>query len=306
MKNYLVLTLVALILFATSCSKDKDLDTLPPKQVTEVSAKALNSAVLLQWINPSDKDFLLTQISYEESTIEVSANNNEKKIENLVNGKQYTFKLCTVDKAGNISEPIVINATPDKFVTTIQGNDIVNGTFDRIDTSFPVDIVFNNSNYVQTMKAGETKYIWKGTWSFENDTTYKFDCEYYSDDFRGVVHIANMIKRRTPVFTYKYSDSTFYVEKAYLKINGDEGLLQGSYKSYMKEISDDTPSYNDTTYYYANISKEGTIEYSDSDGNTDSSVWDNQELLNGNFIFVTYKKETYLVIKEKSILYNKR
>ena len=306
MRNYLSLFLLGIILVATSCSKDDDIDTIPPEKVTGITAEALNSAVLLKWINPTDEDFLLTKITYGETIVEVSAEKNEKRIENLINGTEYTFELYSVDREGNISEPITVAATPDKYVTIVQGNDIVNGTFDRLNSSFPIEIVFNNSSCVQTMEAGGTKYIWEGTWSFENDTTYKFDCEYYTDDFQGVTHVANIVKRRTPTFNYDYSDSTFYVEKAYLKIDGDEGLLQGTYKSYMKDISDDAPSYSDTTFFYANVSQDGNIEYSDSDGNTDSGDWDNQDLLDGNFLFVTYKDESYLVIREKSILYNKR
>lgn len=306
MRNYLGLFLLGIILVATSCSKDEDLDTIPPEQVTGITAEALNSAVLLKWINPTDEDFSLTKITYGETTIEVSAENNEKRIENLINGTEYTFELYTVDKEGNISEPITVDATPDKYVTIIQGNDIENGTYDRLDASFPIEVVFNNTNCIQTMEAGGTKFIWAGTWSYENDTTYKFDCEYYTDDFRGITHVANLIKRKTPVFTYEYSDTTFFVEKAYLKIDGEDGLLQGTYKSYIKDISEDVTSYSDTTYFYANISQEGTIEYSDSDGNSDSGVWTNQDLLNGNFLFISYKEETYLIIREKSILYNKQ
>ncbi len=44
------------------------------------------------------------------------------------------------------------------------------------------DEIVGNAGGVKKMELGGTKYIWEGTWSFENDTTFKFDCEYYTDD----------------------------------------------------------------------------------------------------------------------------
>lgn len=305
MKKYLSYILLVLIFFATSCSND-DIDTTPPQQTSEITAEPLNSAVLLTWVNPSDEDFALTKITYGETSIEVIAGESEKTIENLTNGTEYTFELSTVDNEGNISEPVSIKATPNKYVTVIQGNDIEDGTFIRDLGPYSVTTVFSNTNCTQRTEAGGTEFIWEGTWSFENDTTYKFDCEYYTDDFRGITHVANIIKRKSPGFCYSYSDTTFFVEMAYRKVDGSKSFLQGSYRYYKRDNSTDVSSYSDTTIYYVEISEDGTINYSDSDGNSSSSIWDNQDLLNGEYLFATYKNETYLIIREESILYNKQ
>ncbi|MCP4181691.1 MAG: DUF4959 domain-containing protein [bacterium] len=298
--------LLVFLFGVTSCNKDKDLDTIPPLAATEITVEALNSAVLLTWTNPSDEDFVLTKITYGEITIEVSKGENKRKIEDLTNGTEYTFDISTVDNAGNVSEPVSVKSTPDKYVSVVQGNDIEDGTFDRLNTTLPIEVTFSNSNCTQTMDAGGTEYIWEGTWSFESDTTYKFDCEYYTIDYRGKVHVADIIKRKTSAFCYEYSDTIFFVEKVFRKIDGEEGFLQGSYRSYMIDNSTDMLSYSDTTFFYANIIEDGNIVYSDSDGNSSTVTWNNQDLLNGDFLFVTYKDETYLITREESYLYNKR
>ncbi|SMO71154.1 protein of unknown function [Saccharicrinis carchari] len=142
--------LLGLILHATSCSKQEDSDTIPPGQVTGVTVQALNSAVLLKWINPSDEDFAFTIISYGAvlygDTPKEVTYKNEKKVENLINGTQYTFELCAVDYDGNISEPVSVKATPDKYITVIQRKDIKDETFGGLNTMFPIHTVINNIN----------------------------------------------------------------------------------------------------------------------------------------------------------------
>lgn len=290
-----------------SCNKDDkdDDDKTPPQTVSALSATSMNGAVEISWVNPTDEDFLSTKIQYGDVVVEIDKLKNELLVEGLVNGTKYTFNISTLDNDGNISESVAIQSTPDKYVTKVEGAAISSGTFNSIKSTFPVSVVINNYDYKRTMEAGSTQYIWEGAWSIENDTITKFDNNYHTVDFRGDKHVANIIERTNIALLYEYADSTIYVENVFEKTSGDENLLPGTYSYYIKSVSNDVPSYSDDTYYYATITDDGIISYSDSDNNDESSSWNNTDLLNGRFIFVTYKSKTYLIIRDRTLRYLK-
>lgn len=307
--SFFILSLMTISMF--SCDEDNStdetldiIDTTAPELVTELTATPLNTAVKLNWVIPTDDDFALTRIQFGENIIDVDETVNELLVEGLENNTEYTFSVSTIDDSENSSDAIEISATPDKYVTTIEGQDISSGSFKTIDATFPVTIEIDGSEYTRSFTAGTNQFFWEGTWRIENDTTYQFDYEYYSIISGQTNHVADLIDTKNMALTYDYSDSTFYIENIFEKIDGPDGFLQGNYKRYIKTVSSDDTSYNDTTYYYVEILEDGTITYEDSEETTETS-WGNEDLINDNFLFISYNDKTYLVDRNRNTLYYK-
>jgi hypothetical protein len=291
------------VLFA-ACQEDK-IDTTPPGNVSGLAATPKNQSVLISWTNPVDDDFASTKIVFEGETIEIGKEDESRLFEGLENGIEYTFEVSTVDLTGNSSEPVILKSTPDKYVTKVEGRNIEPGTYESVGGSFPVTIVINADDYKRTLTAGGADYIWEGFWAKENDTSYLFHYEYYTDDYRGITHVANITERKNAAFCYDYSDTTFYTQMVYEKIEGNEDFISGEYRLYSRAVSDD-PAYSDTTCYYASFTEAGIVTYSDSDNNIEIASWKNEDLLDGKFIFVLLNSKTYLIDRSRWIRYMKK
>lgn len=316
MRKILNLVFLGLLLVVISCGKDDPLDVIPPSPVSEVipptpvsevSVKALNSSVVLTWTNPLSETFRKTKITYGDITIEVLKGINTAEIESLTNGVEYTFVISTIDVDGSNSSSVSIKSTPDQYVKLYKGTDIKDGTYDRLHSMYKFELIINKNNSTNTMYLNGSSYIWKGTWSYKNDTTYVFNGGHYlNSSFAGLEHLSDVIKETTPLFCYETSDSTFLVRNAYVKIDGKDDFLPGSYKSYYNESWKDNPSSDSKTVRLVEISADGTIAYGNSDNKPTTGTWSNKNLLNGDFVFVTFRNHKYLVVRKYSILHNKR
>jgi len=305
MKNFTsYLILAVATLFFVACTKTEN-DSIPPKGVSGLSATPMNQAVQLTWVNPVDEDFDKTKIIVESNIVEIPKDYNSVLIENMENGKEYLFEISTCDVNGNYSESITIKCTPYKYVTSIIGREIESGTYDAVHPTFPVGIVVNGNQYKRTMQAGGTKYIWEGTWQKTNDTTYTYNYEYYTDDYRGIIHVANMVDKYNSAFCFDFKDTTFAVEEVYEKLEGPAGFITGKYMDYRKTTSDDEPSYNDTTHNFVTFTNDGVATYN-NDGTIETSNWDNQDLLDGKYLFVNINSRIYLIDRKKKYVFAKQ
>lgn len=302
-------TLLAVITVITfSCKQDniEPIDETAPGQVSELTATPLNTAVKITWTEPTDEDFKSVKIKFAGDSVEVSKGTGEIEIKDLTNGTEYLFSIYTTDTNGNTSEPVEIKAIPDKYVIKIEGEDISSGTYELVNAISPTTIIINNNQYLKEMVTGSGyTFIWDGTWAYENDTSYVFDTEYKSKDpYGNVSHIANLTTRYNGAFNYTFNDSTFYIERAYMKTEGSNDFLAGKYKYTVKTLSDDVPSYNDTVYYNLTINEDGNMTYTGT-YDDESDTWNNSDLLGGKYIFVTYKTVNYLIVRSRTERYKK-
>lgn len=296
--------LFGVLVLLQSCEKAED----PMQQINwSITMSQKNQAVWLEWAIDRDIDLKKVEISYNNTLIAIPANENSKLIEGLTNGTEYTFSLVAVNKSGKKSSPMTVKATPDQYIETVQGREIASGTYITNSAALPLEVTLNNNAYKMTMTAGSNSYNWEGNVRRQNDTTYRFNLEYYTIDYRGKTHVANIIQDISAVMCYSFKDSTYYVETAYEKIEGNKNFLPGKYRRYVKASSTDYASYNDTTYYYADISDNGTISYYDSStANPTVSTWTNEDLLKENFLFINLDSRTYMINKNHDRLFKKQ
>ncbi|NOU58708.1 FISUMP domain-containing protein [Marinifilum caeruleilacunae] len=107
------------IVMLISCDKSDDipLDTTPPAEVTNLTASAGDSKVVLEWTEPSDQDFAQVQITFTPENnlvqpIPLSPGFPTKEFSGLENGVEYTFTIQTVDSTANKSTGVSVKATP--------------------------------------------------------------------------------------------------------------------------------------------------------------------------------------------------
>lgn len=303
-KNILYITMMFFVIF--SCSEEENIADLTPQNVTNILIQPMNTRVKLTWTNPEDKNFLKTKITYNDKIIEIDNTKESVLIDQLENGLEYTFYVYTEGVNGISSETVEVKATPDEYVTRIESSPISSGSYERLNTTIPISVTINNDQYKRELTAGGDQYIWEGTMNFENDTTYKFDFKYYRIGSLGQVHIADIIQRKNAAFNFELADSTFYIENAFEKIKGKEDFLPGTYRSYIKDVSSDEPSYSDTTYFYIEINEDGNVNYTTSGGYSHSFSWTNEELVQDKYLFISANNRIYLVKRGWTILYYKK
>ena len=130
MKKFKSMSLALMALLAivvVGCKTEADsssaVDLMPPAKVTiaEDGVTAANGKAVLTWTNPADKDFYATRVTVTptvengNSSLVIEGKAGEKSsasFEGLVNGTEYTFKLCSMDKSHNASEAVEVKATP--------------------------------------------------------------------------------------------------------------------------------------------------------------------------------------------------
>ena len=105
---------------------DKKADETAPAPVTNLTATAKDSRVLLTWADAADSDIYGYEVSYSGSKainrVVLPALNSASMmvpqgaggtyISGLTNGTEYTFTVKTVDTSGNKSEGVTASATP--------------------------------------------------------------------------------------------------------------------------------------------------------------------------------------------------
>lgn len=153
-------------------------DVTPPSNITDLSATETPTSVSLSWINPTDFDFDHVNI-YRNSTLIGSSNTNSNYDLGLAESTQYTYKITSVDRAGNEStgdsitvstpsssnSPQVMSLTASRYrISAFQGDNISNVTFSfdspiksyslNINgTSYDSGIVLSSGNLGQTVSA---------------------------------------------------------------------------------------------------------------------------------------------------------
>jgi hypothetical protein len=165
----LVIFLLSLIL-SDSCKKETEADNKPPAELTDVSAVSGNGQVTLNWIEPSDADFKLVEVTYAPNgltPIEVLKGTALKVITGLSNGSEITFTLKTVDVLGNKSIGTILKATPDGTApsevsnlkaTTDEGKSTLTWT-DPTDADFQKVEISYLTNTIEVLKGVQAKEI---------------------------------------------------------------------------------------------------------------------------------------------------
>ena len=105
---------------------DKKADEAAPAPVTNLTATAKDSRVLLTWTDAADEDIFGYEVSYsgskainrvalpalDSTSMIVPQGAGGTYISGLTNGTEYTFTVKTVDTSGNRSEGVTASATP--------------------------------------------------------------------------------------------------------------------------------------------------------------------------------------------------
>ena len=105
---------------------DKKADETAPAPVTNLTATAKDSRVLLTWTDAADSDIYGYEVSYsgskainrvvlpalDSTSMMVPQGAGGTYISGLTNGTEYTFTVKTVDTSGNKSEGVTESATP--------------------------------------------------------------------------------------------------------------------------------------------------------------------------------------------------
>lgn len=105
---------------------DKKADETAPSSVTNLTAIAKDSRVLLTWTNAADNDIYGYEVSYSGTSainrVVISALDTTSMmvpqgaggtyVSGLTNGREYTFTVKSVDTSGNKSEGVTVKATP--------------------------------------------------------------------------------------------------------------------------------------------------------------------------------------------------
>ena len=105
---------------------DKKADETAPANVTELTAQAKDSRMLLTWIDAADSDIYGYEVSYsgtkpinrvvlpslDTTSMMVPPKAGGTYINGLTNGTEYTFTVKTVDTSGNKSEGVTVKGTP--------------------------------------------------------------------------------------------------------------------------------------------------------------------------------------------------
>jgi len=305
-RKFISFVLLAVVLLP-ACNKDdnRNLTMLPPEKVHDLVAEPANQAVVLSWKNPEEKYIKHFQVTYGNRLLTVAATKNTVRIDKLENGKEYTFAVVVVRTNVDKSLPVEVKATPNKYVTTVEGKEFLPGTY-LLREFYPTEIVITGSNYKRTWcTPGILKYIWEGALNKQNDNTYRMALEYYVLDLYGKAYQGRVVQDHNAVlcFSRPNSDSTYYAQTVYEKIEGDSKFLPGKYRSYIKSTSTNLKDGNFTTYYYLDITADGKISQYDSSNPSSVTprVWSNNDLLKNNFFFVSFHSKTYLIEKNTPV-----
>ena len=126
-----VLSAMVMALAALGCKSeivyvDKKADETAPANVTELTAQAKDSRILLTWKDAADSDVYGYEVIYsgtkpinrvvlpaiDTTSMLVPPKAEGTYINGLANGTEYTFTVKTVDTSGNKSEGVTVKGTP--------------------------------------------------------------------------------------------------------------------------------------------------------------------------------------------------
>ncbi len=309
-----LISLISVSLLMFSCEKeDEQLPELPVSDpVTSVEVIAGNQKVEVFWVNPSNELYEQSILRYGDQEIELSKDQDSVVLENLINGTEYSIEIVSIDSNGTESEPVVVTATPEPFVTVYEAKDAEDGIYFREESGlrYKVEISGNNLSYI-IGTTSHYEWFFEGPVSEENDTSFVFDYVYSADPIFAEREVINEGKDiQTNEFCIELYGETYYVRTALRKISGDASFLPGKYSRFYNRIeSDGEEIFNN--HYYAEFDEEGNGIFWNDDSQTDDNgetlvTWDNESLLNEDFIFAKYKNEIYLITKSRTTLLKKQ
>ena len=129
-KTWMLVVAVVITAIGIGCKNtvevDKKGDEVAPAKVTNLTATAKDTRVLLTWTDAADSDVYGYEVSYSGSApinrvVLPSLNSASMMaaqgaggcyVSGLTNGTEYTFTVRTVDTSGNKSEGVTVKATP--------------------------------------------------------------------------------------------------------------------------------------------------------------------------------------------------
>lgn len=305
----LLLYFVAIAFLICSCEKDDE--ELPVSQpVSDVNIVAKNQMVEVSWENPTNELYQKSVLRYGDQEVELEKDQNYIVLENLTNGVEYSIEIISIDSNGTESEPVVVTATPDQFVTTYEGKDAFDGTYYREADGlrYKVEVSGSNLNYIMgTMSHYE--WFFEGEVSNISDTSFVHDYVYSADpvyDEKKVISEGKDLKSNE--FCIEIDDEVFYVRYGYKKISGDSSFLPGKYRRF---YNDNYPEDEGTVSFYAEFDESGDGRFWTEDPQTEDTneslvTWDNDQLLAGDYIFAEYKNEIYLISRDRDPLLKKQ
>jgi len=286
----LVLTIMTILL---SCEEENN-DTTPTGPVSNAMIVPGDYSVIIYWTNPSDLDFEKVIITYTdeiEHKVEVLAAVEQKTITGLTNDQLYTFKLKAIDKSGNESEEVVLTATPELKVFSIEGSQIKNGTYSFNDEyNFTTTYLFSETNTLDiSVEAGVNTFSWFGTWSstleivqitLENATT-------------GVV-THDLV---SAAFCFELDGKDYYYHGAFIKNSGDDDEIAGDYSYSIYNQDEGTGMIKSIT-----IDEDGTYEYFDNYELKSIGTISDEDIRNHDYIFIRYVGSIFLLFDKSFIL----
>ena len=143
------------LIFFQSCEKEGD--TTPPAEVTDLSTVVNDSKITITWKDPLDNDLSNIQVTYGDSNINVLKGVEEIEIKDLINDQEYHFTLSTIDITGNKSNGILIKATPEDSINRYIGNYNFIGYY--LTTYKNVNIYKDTITYVGSIEKSENHQL---------------------------------------------------------------------------------------------------------------------------------------------------
>ena len=93
-------------------------DKIPPAEVTNLTAVNKDGTILLTWTDATDTDSYGYEVSVNNSVYAVILQGAEKCfVSGLINGREYSFTVKSIDTNVNKSEGVTITATPEVIET---------------------------------------------------------------------------------------------------------------------------------------------------------------------------------------------
>lgn len=177
-------------------------DVTAPGLVSNIVVEELNGAVKLSWENPIDNDYKLVEVQWnsilnDSGEKQSLINENSIIIGELENNTEYTFKLTSIDFAGNRSSLSEVTGSPIYKVVpdvtdlqlTSSNSRIVATWKDPLDTVFQsVDFIIEDNNNIHTFSVEpgiEILYI-DDLWNSDFTVSVKVK-DYGNQESTGVV-----------------------------------------------------------------------------------------------------------------------
>ncbi len=137
-------------------------DTTPPANVTNLSATNKGGAILLSWNDATDADSYGYEVSIDGVVHSLILQGKEVcRIDDLLNGTEYTFTVKSLDINGNKSEGTSVTATPQNVLLTINLTVPSDPDYPAVSTNPTLSNTSADVNVAITSPAKIEKAVWK-------------------------------------------------------------------------------------------------------------------------------------------------